>query len=189
MTVIQAGPCTRRAGEDCGHATATPPCRSASASKKPQRATQGVSRSTASKAGKGVFQVLREFRLGEAATRCAPGDEIAVDRVFKRGDSVDVTGVTKGRGYTGVDQAPPASAVSRQPRHARVLPPRRLDRQPFVPGPRVQGQAHGRAATATTASRRRTSRSSRCARPSTCLLVRGAVPGARGGARASCGRR
>ena len=49
-----------------------------------------------------VFQVLREFRVEGAGDPLAPGDEIAVDRLFKQGDMVDITGITKGRGYSGV---------------------------------------------------------------------------------------
>ncbi len=44
------------------------------------------------KAGKGVFQVLREFRLEDGAAALAMGDEITVEALFKQGDKVDVTG-------------------------------------------------------------------------------------------------
>jgi large subunit ribosomal protein L3 len=70
-------------------------------SKKPQRATKAV-REHCVKAGKGVFQVLREFRLDDDAAALVPGDEIKLETLFKAGDKIDVTGVTKGRGYTGV---------------------------------------------------------------------------------------
>jgi large subunit ribosomal protein L3 len=98
--VIQAGPCTvvqaKSAATD-GYAAV----QVGFGSKKPQRATKAV-REHCVKAGKGVFQVLREFRLEEGAPAVATGDEITLAALFKQGDKIDVTGVTKGRGYTGV---------------------------------------------------------------------------------------
>jgi large subunit ribosomal protein L3 len=100
VTVIQAGPCTvvqaKSAATD-GYAAV----QVGFGDKKPQRATKAV-REHCVKASKGVFQVLREFRLDEGAAPLAPGDEITVATLFKEGDMVDVTGITKGRGYTGV---------------------------------------------------------------------------------------
>ncbi len=52
------------------------------------------------KAGLESYQVLREVRT-EAASEYRPGDEVRAD-VFEPGDRVDVTGVSKGRGFTGV---------------------------------------------------------------------------------------
>lgn len=52
------------------------------------------------KAGVGPFYILREFRV-ESVEGFKPGQEIRVE-VFKPGDYVDVTGWTKGRGFTGV---------------------------------------------------------------------------------------
>ena len=49
-------------------------------------------------AGRGLY----EFRLGEGeGSDLAPGTELKVDR-FKVGEFVDVSGTTKGKGYTGV---------------------------------------------------------------------------------------
>lgn len=46
---------------------------------------------------------LRESRLGpEEASGFSPGDTITAAGLFKPGDWVDVTGTTKGRGFTGV---------------------------------------------------------------------------------------
>ena len=50
--------------------------------------------------GKGPFYVLREFRV-ESVEGFELGQEITVE-VFKAGDYVDVTGWSKGRGFTGV---------------------------------------------------------------------------------------
>ena len=100
VTVIQAGPCTvvqAKSATTDGYAAV----QIGFGSKKPQRATKAT-REHCVKAGKGVFQVLREFRLEEGAPAIAPGDEITLESLFKQGDKIDVTGVTKGRGYTGV---------------------------------------------------------------------------------------
>ncbi len=53
--------------------------------------------------GKGTFmRTLREFLLTpEEAASFTPGQEITV-AMFKSGDFVDVTGIAKGRGFTGV---------------------------------------------------------------------------------------
>jgi large subunit ribosomal protein L3 len=50
------------------------------------------------KAGKGAFTAVREF---EAAEECAVGDEITCE-IFKPGDRIDVSGVSKGKGFAGV---------------------------------------------------------------------------------------
>ena len=52
------------------------------------------------KAGVAFKKHLKEFRLGDVSAINA-GDVITVD-TFAIGDKVDVTGITKGRGYTGV---------------------------------------------------------------------------------------
>lgn len=53
------------------------------------------------KASKGAFQVLREFR-SEKVSEFEVGQEINVSDLFKTGDRIDVTGTSKGRGFTGV---------------------------------------------------------------------------------------
>ncbi len=65
----------------------------------------------------GSFQTLREFRIegGEMPSR---GDEITVD-AFKEGDIVEVSGITKGKGFQGV-----------------------VKRHGFKGGPRSHGQKH-----------------------------------------------
>jgi len=51
------------------------------------------------KAGVSPKRHLKEFRL-EGAAEMNPGDVVAAD-TFAAGDKVDITGITKGRGYTG----------------------------------------------------------------------------------------
>ena len=68
--------------------------------KKTQRlnkATQGHM----AKAGKGAFQVLKEFRLDDV-TQYEVGQEIKVNDLFKVGDHIDVSGISKGHGFAGV---------------------------------------------------------------------------------------
>ncbi len=52
------------------------------------------------KAGVALKKVLKEFRL-EGADELNVGDEIKAD-VFEEGDKVDITGISKGKGYAGV---------------------------------------------------------------------------------------
>ncbi len=54
-----------------------------------------------SKAGKGAFSVLKEFRSEENSS-FEVGQEIKLSEVFKAGDHVDVTGTSKGKGFAGV---------------------------------------------------------------------------------------
>ncbi|MBR2370878.1 MAG: 50S ribosomal protein L3 [Clostridia bacterium] len=51
------------------------------------------------KSGGAVKKYLKEFRY-VGCTECSVGDTITVD-TFAEGEKVDVTGITKGRGYTG----------------------------------------------------------------------------------------
>ncbi len=52
------------------------------------------------KAGVTPKKVLREFRV-EESTELKPGDEIKTD-IFKVGDRVDISGASKGKGFAGV---------------------------------------------------------------------------------------
>lgn len=99
VTVIQTGPCVVVQKKDAlrdGYDAV----QLGFGAKKPQRlskALQGHMR----RAGKGAFQVLREFR-SEDVSKFEVGQEIKVADVFKAGDRIDVAGTSKGRGYTGV---------------------------------------------------------------------------------------
>lgn len=52
------------------------------------------------KAGISPKRTLKEFRL-ENVDAYEPGQEIKVEDMFQEGDKVDVTGVSKGKGYQG----------------------------------------------------------------------------------------
>ena len=98
VTVIQAGPCVvaqKKTVETDGYNAV-------------QLGFDDVKEKHLNKAEKGHFEKagvafkkhLKEFRLDDVSAINA-GDVITVD-TFAIGDKVDVTGITKGRGYTGV---------------------------------------------------------------------------------------
>ncbi|HYD48345.1 MAG TPA: 50S ribosomal protein L3 [Terriglobales bacterium] len=99
VTVIEAGPCTvvqlKTAATD-GYAA----IQVGFGEKKAQRVSKAY-RQHCLKAGKGVFAELREFRPEDVAPYSV-GQQLTVTDVFKAGDRIDVTGTSKGRGYTGV---------------------------------------------------------------------------------------
>ena len=96
VTVILAGPCTvvqKRTSETDGYSAVQLGFGEAKA----QRLSK-AEREHRKKASKMSF-VLREFRAG---AHLEVGTEVKVADLFKEGDLVDVTGVSKGRGYQGV---------------------------------------------------------------------------------------
>jgi large subunit ribosomal protein L3 len=56
------------------------------------------------KAGTGAFRHLQEVRVKDAKLlgELKAGDVLTVDKVFKADQRIDVTGITKGRGFQGV---------------------------------------------------------------------------------------
>ena len=56
------------------------------------------------KAGTPIFRHLREIRVKDAKVlgELKAGDVLTVDKVFKANQRIDVSGITKGRGFTGV---------------------------------------------------------------------------------------
>lgn len=98
VTVIEAGPCTvvqRKTSVDDGYDAV----QIGYGPKKAHRATQPMV-GHFRKAGKGAFGALKEVSV-PAESPLDAGQEIHVD-IFREGDFVDVTGQTKGRGFTGV---------------------------------------------------------------------------------------
>jgi large subunit ribosomal protein L3 len=99
VTVIQAGPCTvvaTRRTEREGYAAAQVGFGVAKAQRLPKALAGQFT-----KAGTGTFAVLREFRLGEGEPP-AVGTEVKVGDVFRPGERVHVSGISKGRGTAGV---------------------------------------------------------------------------------------
>src|SRR5207244_1855387 len=99
VTVVQAGPCTvvqaKTAARDRYVAVQL-----GFASQKPQRVGKALQGHVA-KAGKGPFRVLREFEVADGAV-LEVGQDVRAADVFQAGDTVDVMGVSKGRGTAGV---------------------------------------------------------------------------------------
>ena len=97
VTVIEAGPCVvsqKKTAENDGYDAVQLGFIDA----KEKNATKPVKGHFA-KAGVSVKKHLKEFRLDDCSA-VNVGDVITVD-TFAIGDKVDVTGMTKGRGYTG----------------------------------------------------------------------------------------
>jgi len=98
VTVIEAGPCTvvqKKTRRTDGYEAV----QIGFGRKKAQRVNRPAA-GHARKAAQGAFAELREFHVGEESS-LEVGQEVRVD-MFQEGEFVDVTGRTKGRGFTGV---------------------------------------------------------------------------------------
>ena len=98
VTVIEAGPCTvvqKKTAEKDGYEAVQLGYEDV-AEKKLTKPELGHLK----KAGVSAKKVLKEFQLKNAADLNV-GDEVNVD-TFAEGDHVDVTGISKGKGYAGV---------------------------------------------------------------------------------------
>lgn len=177
VTVIQAGPCVvvqAKSADRDGYVAV----QLGYGQKKAQRATK-AHREHCAKAGKGVFQVLREFRIA-ADAELAVGQEVTVSDVFKQGDRVDVAGTSKGRGFAGVVRRhgfggfPASHGTHEYFRHGGSIGNRSYPGRIFK-GKRMAGQYGGDRITTQNLT-------VVAVRPEeNVLLVRGAVPGARNG--------
>lgn len=178
VTVIEAGPCTvvqaKTAATD-GYASV----QLGFGEQKAQRVSKAF-REHCVKAGKGVFRVLREFRLDGGSEAMTPGQEIAVGAVFKAGDRIDVTGTSKGRGFAGVIKRhsfagfPGSHGTHEYFRHGGSIGNRSFPGRVFK-GKRMAGQYGNERVTAQNLEVIEV-------RPEQNLvLVRGAIPGSRGG--------
>ena len=99
VTVVQTGPCVvvqKKEATTDGYTA----LQVGFGSKKAQRVNKAAQGHMA-KAGKGAFAVLREFRLDDVS-QYEVGQEIKATDLFKVGDLIDVSGISKGHGYTGV---------------------------------------------------------------------------------------
>jgi len=105
VTVLEMGPCTvvrRKTAEKDGYDAVVLGFQVVP--EKHERRLSKAEVGVFKKAGTAVFRHVREVRpkdakqLGELKT----GDVVTVDKVFKIDQRVDVTGVTKGRGFSGV---------------------------------------------------------------------------------------
>ena len=93
------------------------------------------------KAGVSAKRHLKEFRL-ENAAEMNVGDVVAAD-TFAAGEKVDITGITKGRGYTGtvkrwgnhiLRMTHGTGPIHRQPGSMGVIDPARIFKNKKMPG-------------------------------------------------------
>ncbi|MBN1562111.1 50S ribosomal protein L3 [candidate division KSB1 bacterium] len=99
ITIIEAGPCyvtQVKSVENDGYQA----IQIGFAEKKEKQATKAEIGHVAA-AGLKPFRILKEFRDFESEKPLEKGVEIKVD-IFHEGEKVNVTGVTKGRGFAGV---------------------------------------------------------------------------------------
>jgi large subunit ribosomal protein L3 len=97
VTLLQAGPCTvvqRKTKASDGYEAV----QVGFGEKKEKRCTKPLLNHF-KKSGVVPKRVLREFKVEDDST-LKPGDEIRTD-IFKKGDRVDISGLSKGRGFAG----------------------------------------------------------------------------------------
>ncbi|HEY1267883.1 MAG TPA: 50S ribosomal protein L3 [Candidatus Binatia bacterium] len=99
VTVIQTGPCVVVQKKDAAR-DGYDALQVGFGSRKAQRVNK-PEQGHFKKAGKGAFEVLREFRTDKAG-EYELGQEIKAGDLFKSGDFVDVAGISKGHGFSGV---------------------------------------------------------------------------------------
>lgn len=177
-TVLQAGPCTvvqLRTEASDGYSA----LQLGFGVQKPQRVSKAL-REHCLKAEKGVFRVLREFRLDGGESEYTRGQEISVDEFFNAGDLVDVSGISKGRGFAGVIKRhgfagfPASHGTHEVFRHGGAIGNRSFPGRVFK-GKRMAGQFGNERVTIQNIS-------ILSVRPDEhTLVVRGAIPGPKGG--------
>ncbi|MBQ4517007.1 MAG: 50S ribosomal protein L3 [Clostridia bacterium] len=97
VTVIEAGPCRviqKKTAENDGYEAVQ-----IGFEEKKEKHTSKPMQGHFKKAGTGYMRYLKEFKLDNAAEMNV-GDEIKAD-IFAEGDAVDVTGISKGKGFAG----------------------------------------------------------------------------------------
>jgi len=177
VTIIQAGPCVvvqKKTAQRDGYTA----IQLGFGARKPQRTTKPLL-GHCKAAGAGPFSVLREFRIDDA-DGYEVGQALTAAEVFQPGELIDVIGRTKGRGYAGVIKRhgmsgfPGSHGTHEYFRHGGSIGNRSYPGRVFK-GKRMAGQ-YG--------NDRMTALNLRVVevRPDNhLLLVRGAIPGARGG--------
>ncbi|MBQ3226732.1 MAG: 50S ribosomal protein L3 [Clostridia bacterium] len=97
VTVIEAGPCRvtqKKTDENDGYTAVQ-----LGFGEKKEKHTTKPMQGHFKKAGTAYMKYLKEFKL-EGAADMNVGDEVKAD-VFAEGEIIDVTGITKGKGYAG----------------------------------------------------------------------------------------
>jgi large subunit ribosomal protein L3 len=99
VTVVEAGPCVvvqKKEPARDGYSA----LQVGFGARKAQRVNK-ADQGHMAKAGKGAFEVLKEFRLDDVSSY-EVGQEIKAGDLFKVGDRIDVSGISKGHGFSGV---------------------------------------------------------------------------------------
>jgi len=177
VSVLQVGPCTvlqKKTVQKDGYTAVQlgfDTC-------KPQRANKPLL-GHCKAAGSGPFTALREFRV-EDADDYEVGKELTIAQVFQPGELVDVIGRTKGRGYSGVMRRhgmsgfPGTHGTHEYFRHGGSIGNRSFPGR-ISKGKRMAGQYGNDRMTALHL------RVVEVHPDSNLLLVRGSIPGSRGG--------
>ena len=175
VTIIEAGPCVvaqKKTVETDGYASVQLGFEDI-AEKKLNKAQKGHFK----KAGVSMKRHLKEFRLDNAAEMNV-GDVISAD-TFVAGDRVDVTGTTKGHGYSGVIKrwnhhklrmTHGVGPVHRQPGSMGSIDPARIFKNHKMPGQYGNEQVTVQNLDVV-----------RVDAEKNLIAVKGAVPGAKGG--------
>jgi large subunit ribosomal protein L3 len=177
VTVLQVGPCTvvqKRSVERDGYAA----LQVGFGEQKAQRVSKAY-RTHCQGAGKGVFGVLTEFRYDDTED-VEIGRELTAGEIFRAGECVDVSGISRGRGYSGVIRRhgfsgfPASHGTHEYFRHGGSIGNRSYPGRVFK-GKRMAGQ-YGNTRVTT-----RNLRIEAVRGEEHLVLVHGAVPGPRGG--------
>ena len=140
VTVIEAGPCTvvqKKTAEGKDGYNAVQLGFADIAERKLTKAEVGHFK----KNGLATKRYLKEFRL-EDISGLNVGDTVAAD-IFAAGEKVDITGITKGRGYTGavkrwghhiLRMTHGTGPIHRQPGSMGVIDPARIFKNKKMPG-------------------------------------------------------
>ena len=177
VTVIQTGPCRvvqKKTVQRDGYTA----LQLGFGIRKPQRANKPLL-GHCKAAGVGPFMVLREFRIADVDSY-EVGGELTITQIFQAGELVDIIGRTKGRGYSGVIKRhgmsgfPGSHGTHEYFRHGGSIGNRSYPGRIFK-GKRMAGQYGNDRMTALHL------RVVEIRPESNLLLVRGSVPGSRGG--------
>jgi len=102
VTVIQAGPCRVLQTKTAESADGYNALQIGFGEQKDTRVSKALKNHTA-KTGETVPMHIAEIRVdAETAAATAPGTELTAGEIFEAGTFVDVTGTSKGRGFSGV---------------------------------------------------------------------------------------
>ena len=172
VTVIEAGPCP--VVQVKGVADQPASVQLGFGKRKAKRTTKALAGHTATAGLEAAPQVLRDFRMPEGGEPPKAGDVVTVE-IFQPGDTVKVTGTTRGKGFQGVVKrhgfsGGPASHGNTRHRRPGSMGPG-TDPSRVIKGKKLPGQ---------TGNKRKTEVGLTVVRVDAernLLFVRGAVPG------------